>query len=239
MGKRLKQQRRGKGSNAYTKPPLAGKADVMFPNRVQQGALQGEVIDFVDSPMHSSLLMKVRFEDMSEHVLIAPEGIQIGGKIHEGNSAPVAIGNILPLSNIPDGMLIYNVELNPEDGGKFARAAGSYATVVSHLDTGVSVLLPSKTTVELSNDCKAQIGVAAGGGAGVAPILRAGKSHYMHHAVNALWPRYRGVKGNPVDHPFGGKQHHKGASSMTSWNAPPGAKVGHIGASRVGRKKRG
>ena len=68
--------------------------------------------------------------------------------------------------------------------------------------------------------------------------MKAGKNHYIKHAVNAHWPTQRGVKMNPVDHPFGGKQHHKGASSMVSRNAPPGAKVGHIAASRVGRKKR-
>ena len=68
--------------------------------------------------------------------------------------------------------------------------------------------------------------------------MKAGKNFYIKHAVNRTWPTNRGVKSNPVDHPFGGKQHHKGASSMTSRNAPPGAKVGHIAARRVGRRKR-
>ncbi len=86
--------------------------------------------------------------------------------------------------------------------------------------------------------CRAEIGVIAGGGMEMQPIMKAGKNFYIKHAINSYWPGNRGVKSNPVDHPFGGKQHHKGASSMVSRNAPPGAKVGHIAASRVGRRKR-
>ncbi|EQD60844.1 50S ribosomal protein L2P, partial [mine drainage metagenome] len=100
-------------------------------------------------------------------------------------------------------------------------------------------LLPSKMSIDLDPDCRAEIGAIAGGGALSQPIMKAGKAHYIWHATNQKWPVNRGVKCNPVDHPFGGKQHHKGASSMVSRNAPPGAKVGHIAASRVGRKKSG
>ncbi len=238
MGKRLRQQRRGKASNAYTKPPKSGKVDAFLPDR-QVDFLEGEVIEFIDNPLHSSPLMHVKYSDNSESVLIAPEGIYIGSKVQEGANAGVGIGNVLPLSKIPDGLLVCNLELRPGDGGKIARSCGSYATVISHTGDTVTVMLPSKKTLQLSKDCRAEIGIASGGGATSEPILKAGINHYRMHAVNALWPRNRGVKMNPVDHPFGGKQHHKGYSSMTSRNAPPGAKVGHIAARRVGRKKRG
>ena len=81
-------------------------------------------------------------------------------------------------------------------------------------------------------------GVISGGGLKDQPLLKAGKSHYINHTLNRLWPRNRGVKMNPVDHPFGGKQHHKGKSSETKRGASPGRKVGHIAARRIGRKKR-
>ena len=135
-------------------------------------------------------------------------------------------------------MSVYNVEVTPGDGGKLVRAAGNSATIVSHAEGIVNVLLPSKKTIALSPMCRAQIGAIAGGGMDSQPLMKAGKSHHIMHAVNGFWPRNRGVHMNAVDHPFGGKQHHKGASSMVSRNAPPGAKVGHIAASRVGRKKR-
>ena len=240
MGKRLRQQRRGKGSNAYTKPPKSGKVDAFLPSRPsEQQLIEGEVMEFIDNPLHSAPLMRVHYSDNSEGVLIAPEGIHIGDKLQEGANASLALGNVLPLSNIKDGVFVCNVELRPGDGGKLARSSGAYATVVSHSENTVTLMLPSKHTIEVSGACRAEIGVAAGGGATTAPIMKAGKSHYMMHAINAKWPVNRGVKMNPVDHPFGGKQHHKGYSSMVSRNAPPGAKVGHIAARRVGRKKRG
>ncbi len=238
MGKKLKQQRRGKGSNAYRKPPNTFKADVVFrPSPATK--LVGEVIEFIDDPGHTAPLMRVRYEDNTEAILIAPEGIKIGDKIEEGPEARIMLGSILPLSKIPDGMPIYNIESIPGDGGKFARAAGASATLVSHSGEKVSVWLPSKRTVELDANCRAEIGTVAGGGMEMQPIMKAGKNYYIKHAINAKWPVNRGVKMNPVDHPFGGKQHHKGASSMVARGAPPGAKVGHIAARRVGRRKRG
>ncbi len=239
MGKRLRQQRRGKGSNAYTKPPNRYKADVVFRNALKDGRAVAEVIDLIDDPGHGAPLMKLKYEDKTEIMLIAPEGIKVGDKLEEGPQATLLLGSVMRLSSIPDGMMVYNIERTPGDGGKLVRAAGSYATIVSHNVGTVTVQMPSKSPVILPEECRAEIGVISAGGMEMQPILKAGKSHYMHHATNKYWPRNRGVKMNPVDHPFGGKQHHKGSSSMISRNAPPGAKVGHIAASRVGRKKRG
>lgn len=238
MGKNLHQQRRGRGTNAFRKPPNTFKADVTFPSRRIANKLTGEVMEFIDDPGHSAPLMRIVYEDSTQFTFIAPEGIRVGARIQEGYGAGVTLGSILPLEKIPDGMPIYNIEVFPGDGGRLARAAGNYATIVSHAQNSVSVLMPSKKVVEINSQCRAQIGAVAGGGADAQPIMKAGKSHYMMHATNAPWPGNRGVKSNPVDHPFGGKQHHKGASSMVSRNAPPGAKVGHIAARRVGRKKR-
>lgn len=239
MGKRLRQQRRGKGSNAYRKPPNRFKADVKFFNRMHSAKANGEVIEFIDDPGHGAPLMLIKYDDNTENMLLAPEGIKIGDRIQEGNGAELTLGSVLHLGEIPDGMPIYNIEVLPGDGGKMARTPGSYGTVVSHAGETVTVLLPSKKTMGLNSHCRAEIGAVAGGGAKAAPIMKAGRNFYIKHAVNRTWPTNRGVKMNPVDHPFGGKQHHKGASSMTSRNAPPGAKVGHIAARRVGRKKRG
>ena len=91
MGKRLKQQRRGKGSNAYRKPPNTFKADINFRSRPIEGKVIGEVVEFIDDPGHSAPLMKVRYEDFSENTLLAPEGIKIGDRIHEGSLAEVTL----------------------------------------------------------------------------------------------------------------------------------------------------
>ncbi len=237
MGKRLKQQRRGKGGFAFRKPPNTFKADVNF-NSLKSGKLIGEVMEFIDDPGHSAPLMLVKYEDGSDNVLIAPEGIRIGDRIEGGAGADISLGSILTLDAIPDGVPVYNIEMSPGDGGKISRSAGSYATVMAHMGSKVTVMLPSKRMLEIDPACRAEIGAVAGGGRKVQPIMKAGRNHYIKHAINARWPVNRGVKSNPVDHPFGGKQHHKGASSMVSRNAPPGAKVGHIAARRIGRKKR-
>ncbi len=239
MGKRLKQQRRGKGGTAYRKPPNTFKADVNFRALSKREKIMGEIMEFIDDPGHSAPLMRIRYEDNSENVLIAPEGIKIGDRIEDGIGAGVSLGSVMQLDAIPDGVPVYNIEVSPGDGGKISRSAGSYATVMAHSEGKVTVLLPSKRMLEMDGNCRAEIGAVAGGGSKTQPIMKAGKNHYMKHAINARWPVNRGVKSNPVDHPFGGKQHHKGASSMVSRNAPPGAKVGHIAARRTGRKKRG
>lgn len=239
MGKMLRQQRRGKGGNAYRKPPNTYKADVEFGPIPKGEKIYGEVMEFIDDPGHTAPLMKIKYDDKSENMLFAPEGMKVGDRIQEGSGAEVKRGSIMPLQKIPDGMLVYNIEEVPGDGGKYARAAGNSATIVSHSVDSVTLLMPSKKMIDINQNCRAQIGIIAGGGMGMMPILKAGRNFYIKHATNAHWPVNRGVKMNPVDHPFGGKQHHKGTSSTVSRNAPPGAKVGHIAARRTGRRKRG
>ncbi len=238
MGKKLRQQRRGKGSPAYRKAPGTFDISVRYTND-RKADLVCEVVGIINHTGHTAPLVKVLYESMESGYLVAPEGIKIGDKIRIGPSPHYSIGNVVRLGDVPEGIPIYNIESMPGDGGKFVRAAGSAAYVSSHIGDNTTVTLPSKDSVVLNNECRAQLGVIAGGGMDEQPIVKAGKNHYIKHAINAMWPGYRGVHLNPVDHPFGGKQHHKGKSSMTSRNAPPGRKVGHIAASRVGRKKKG
>ncbi len=238
MGKKLRQQRRGKGSVAYTKAP--GTFDISVSYTTDQRAdMTGEVISIINHTGHSAPLIEVLFEDFTRTHLLAPEGIKIGDRVHIGQRPNYAPGSVMRLGDIPEGIPIYNIESMPGDGGKFVRSAGSTAYVSAHTSNTTTIIMPSKNSVTLASECRAQLGVVAGGGRLDQPIVKAGKHHYMMHAVNRMWPRIRGVKSNPVDHPFGGKQHHKGKSSMTSRNAPPGRKVGHIAARRIGRKKRG
>ncbi len=235
MGKKLRQQRRGKGSNLYTKLP--GTFDITASyGRGPEFEGAAEVVKLFNHTGHTSPLMEVIYDDFSHGFMIAPEGISIGDRVYYGKA--FHIGSVMRLSDIPEGIPIFNIESVPGDGGKFVRAAGAAAYIASHISGNASVLMPSKNVVTLSGDCRAQLGVVAGGGMDDQPLVKAGKSHYMLRTLNRTWPRNRGVKMNPVDHPFGGKQHHKGKSSMTSRHAPPGRKVGHIAAKRTGRRKR-
>ena len=237
MGKKLRQQRRGKGSNVYRKLPGTFDIGVSY-NLDNSQEKSGEVIGLINHTGHTAPLMEIMFEDFSRAYLLAPEGIKIGDKVHIGRTPHYSLGSVMKLADIPEGFPVYNIESIPGDGGKYVRSAGGSAYVSSHIAKDTTVTLPSKSSISLSGECRAQLGVLAGGGMIEQPIIKAGKNHYIMHALNRTWPVIRGVKSNPVDHPFGGKQHHKGKSSMTSRNAPPGRKVGHIAARRVGRKKR-
>ena len=101
----------------------------------------------------------------------------------------------------------------------------------------VYVKLPSKATVVLSNECRAQLGVIAGGGRLEKPMLKAGNNHYKKKAQNRLWPVVRGVHQAAYSHPHGGKQHHAGKPTTVARSASPGSKVGHIAARQTGRRK--
>lgn len=240
MGKLLKQQRRGKGSVAYRAPNHRYKAELAY-RRLEgvekTGTTRGQVVSFVDDPARGALLMGLIFEDGTTGFMLAPEGICIGQSVHTGATSPLEIGNCLPLSKIPEGTMIFNIEMDPGDGGKLVRTPGSYGSVVSREKENVFVKLPSKQTLVLQGICRAQIGVVCGGGRLEKPLMKAGANFYKKHAQNRKWPVNRGVHMSAYTHPFGGKQHHKGRGSMTSRNAPPGRKVGHIAARSVGRKK--
>lgn len=237
MGKKLRQQRRGKGSIAYRKLPHTFDVNVSYGNALADDKY-GEITNIFNHTGHNAPIMEVIYDNFSKGTLLAPEGIKIGDKLHIGPAPAFSIGSVVKLKDVPEGVAIYNIEKIPGDGGRYAKSAGEAAYVSAHLGGMASVVLPSKNVINLSEECMAQLGVVAGGGITEQPLVKAGKSFYILKVRNTIWPRNRGVKMNAVDHPFGGKQHHKGRSSMTSRNAPPGRKVGNIAARRVGRKKR-
>lgn len=240
MGKLLKQQRRGKGSGAYRAPSHRYHAEIAFrtfDSIEKTGSLRGAVSHLMDDPGHQTVLMRVRFVNGDELDLPAPEGIAVNDEIFTGAQAPMGRGSILPLSRIPEGSYIYNVERSPGDNAKLVRAPGSYAVVSAREGDIVYVKMPSRKTLPLQATCRAQIGIACAGGRLDKPMLKAGVNFYKKHAQNRKWPVNRGVHMSAYSHPFGGKQHHKGRGSATSRGAPPGRKVGHIAAKSTGRRK--
>ena len=240
MGKRIKQQRRGRQPR-YRYPKTRTKVTVKYRNYddlERTGLLVGKVVDFVDNPLHQALLMKVAFDNGETIVLPAPEGIAVNDTVYEGVQGKITLGSVLPLYRIPDGMYIYNLERNPGDGGKFVRAPGSYAVIVSREKGNVFIKLPSRRTVKISSDCRAQIGVVSGGGRLEKPLTKAGAAFYKNRkGLHKMWPKVRGVAMSPYNHPHGGKQHHAGKPTTVAKGTPPGGKVGHVGARSTGRRK--
>jgi len=240
MGKRLKQQKRGGGSPRYVAPTKRAKVKLAFRNyddMEKTGVLQATVLSFLDCPGHNSILMKVRYDNEETGYLIAPEGIAVGDSLDAGAQGRLLLGSVLPLYLIPDGAYIFNLERNPGDGGKLVRSPGSYATIIAKEGNVAYIKLPSKSTLVISNECRAQLGVVSGGGRLEKPLLKAGNAHYKHKARHRLWPKVRGVHMSAYDHPHGGKQHHAGKPTTVARSAPPGSKVGHIAAKSTGRRK--
>ena len=132
MGKRLISQNRGRGTPTYRAPSHKYKADLRHPRVDENSSLRGEVIDIEHDPARSAPIAKVTFENGEELFLLASEGIAVGNIIECGDDAEVKPGNIVPIGNVPEGFFICNIESKPNDGGKFVRSSGVYATVVTH-----------------------------------------------------------------------------------------------------------
>ncbi len=233
MGKRIISQARGHGSLTYRVRKQAYRYKIKYPQK--EGT--AEILKLVDSPGHSAPLMKVKVDN---EIFFNPafNGAFEGQKIVV-NANEVAPGNVMAVKNIPTGTQVYNIELNPGDGGKMTRVAGASSTIFKKNEDGkISVLMRNKKELHLSGDCRATIGVIAGGGRILKPFMRAGQMHYKMKSRNKLWPRTSAVKVNAIDHPFGSGRGKRIKSKTAKRNAPPGRRVGHIRPRRTGRKKR-
>lgn len=240
MGKRIKSRIRGKGTPRYRAPSHRYVSELTYRNYddiEKAGVLRGQIIDFVDDPGRSALLAKIKYENGESGFLLAAEGMIVGNYVEVGAQAKQNLGNVLPLYSIREGSLVFNLEKFPGDGGKLVRSPGAYALVLSKEGGKVLIKMPSKNLVYFNPECRAQLGVVAGGGMKEKPLLKAGNAYYKWGARNKIWPVTRGVAMSVYDHPYGGKQHHKGRPSSVSRRAPPGQKVGHLAARQTGRKK--
>ncbi|GGM55810.1 large subunit ribosomal protein L2 [Halarchaeum rubridurum] len=235
MGRRIQGQRRGRGTSTFRAPSHRYKAELSH-KKPEGDVLSGEVVDIEHDPARSAPVARVEFDDGDQRLVLAAEGVGVGDTLEVGISASVEPGNTLPLAEIPEGVPVSNVEHQPGDGGKFARASGVNADLVTHERDAAVVQLPSGEVKRLSPDCRATVGVVAGGGRTEKPFVKAGNKHHKMKARGTKWPRVRGVAMNAVDHPFGGGgRQHPGRPKSVSKNAPPGRKVGDIGSRRTGR----
>ncbi|MBP1987492.1 50S ribosomal protein L2 [Halolamina salifodinae] len=236
MGRRIQGQRRGRGSPTFRAPSHRYKADLEHKKSEEEDTISGEIVGIEHDPARSAPLADVEFEDGDRRLVLAPEGITVGDSLQVGVSAEIKPGNTMPLAEIPEGVPICNVESQVGDGGKFARASGVSAQLMSH-DRDVAVVqLPSGEVRRLPPECRATIGVVAGGGRTEKPFVKAGNKHHKMKARGTKYPRVRGVAMNAVDHPFGGGgRQHPGQPKSVSRDAPPGRKVGDIASKRTGR----
>jgi large subunit ribosomal protein L2 len=232
MGKRLKQQARGKGGLNYRAPTHRYKYHIKYPPQ----NMKGTVKRLLNDPARSGVIAEIKYTNGKKGYLLAPEGLRVKQKVAVGGGE-ISVGNVMQLNRIPEGTLVYNLEKQPLDGGKLVRSSGTYATIISHEERQTVVQLPSKQMKTFSSDVRATIGVVSGGGRPEKPMLKSGKKFHAFRSKAKAYFHVSGVSMNAVDHPFGGGQHDiKGKPTTVSRNAPPGRKVGLIRARRTGRK---
>ncbi len=239
MGKRLIVQRRGRGGSVFRSPSWKRVGDVKYSPLTDvelKSVIKGKVEALLHDPGRGAPVALVKFENGVRELIVAPEGLSVGQVIAKGVAASIDVGNILPIGKIPEGTLICNVEAKPGDGGKFARASGSYATIVAQAPDKTIIRLPSGKLKSLNPKCRATIGVVAGGGRTEKPFVKAGTKYYRVKVKAWKWPVVRGKAMVAASHPHGGGHHPKGSPPVPR-TAPPGQKVGHIAARRTGRKK--
>jgi len=214
----------------------------------RRGYIRGVIKEISHDPGRGAPMMRVQFRHPLKfkrvnELMVAPEGAYTGQYLIMGKKATLAIGNVMPVGNLPEGTIICNVETKLGDRGRVARSSGDYCIVISHnVDTGRTRLkLPSGQKKSIQSRCRAMVGIVSGGGRVEKPLLKAG-AQYMRwkKKKNGPWPRVRGVARNPVEHRHGGGNHqHIGHPSTVRRHAPPGQKVGLIAARRTGRLRGG
>jgi large subunit ribosomal protein L2 len=235
MGKRIISRRRGSGTFTYRSPSHRHHGEVRLPDIEVKS--EGTVEALVHAPGRSSPVARVRSDDGVVYRLLAQAGASTGDRVALG-AGPLSRGSVLALAVIPDGTIVSNIEIQPNDGGKMIRAAGTSALVIAHTESAVTLQLPSGAFKRLHPNCRAQIGPVAGGGRGDKPFAKAGKKVHAYQSLAKAPYKVRGVAMNPVNHPFGGGAHqHVGRPSTVSSGTWPGAKVGRFGP-RPKRKKR-
>jgi large subunit ribosomal protein L2 len=238
MGHRITTQNRGRGGPVYRAPSHRFKASLKHLGSGKT-TVRGSVIDIEHDPARSAPIALVRLEDGTKTYALATEGTGVGQAIAWGPEADVRNGNTLPLSSIPTGIYVCNIEARPNDGGKFVRSGGVQAMVTDRIGDNVAVQMPSGSVKWFNGNCRATVGIVAGGGRGEKPFVKAGNKYHKMRNTASNWPRVRGVAMNVIDHPFGGGGHqHPGRPKTVSRGTSPGRKIGHIAARRTGAGKR-
>ena len=150
-------------------------------------------------PNRSARIALLYYVDGSKAYIICPNGLQVGQLVESGENVAPEVGNALPLSHIPVGTLIHNIEMRPGQGAKIARSAGTFAQLTSREGIYAIIKLPSGETRKILSACKATVGVVGNSDHALEQSGKAGRSRWLGRR-----PHNRGVVMNPVDHPMGG-----------------------------------
>ncbi len=180
-------------------------------------------------PNRSAWITLLHYADGEKRYVLAPMELEIGARVEAGETAEIRVGNAMPLSRIPLGSVIHNLEFSPGSGGKIARSAGTSAKLIGKEGQRAHVRLPSGEVRIFSTACRATIGEVSNPDH---KNIKHGKAGRVRHLGRK--PRVRGVAMNPVDHPHGGGE---GRARVGRPQVSPTGKLAKGGRTRKKRKK--
>ena len=185
--------------------------------RRRKDGVPAKVATIEYDPNRTCYIALLHYADGHKSYILAPQGIRPGARVESGEGADIRPGNALPLSAIPTGTVVHNVELIPGQGGRLGRAAGSAIQVAAKEGSMVTLRLPSSEMRLVRAECRATVGALSNSEHQNVKIGKAGRKRHMGKR-----PQTRGVAMNPVDHPHGGGEAHHtpGGHPVTPWGKP-------------------
>jgi len=184
----------------------------------QKHQIIGKVYSIEYDPNRNARIALIHYIDGDKKYILHPRSLKVGDSISSGINAPIEIGNALPLSKIPLGTAVHNIELTCGKGGQIVRSAGTYAQIVAKEGNFVTLKLPSSEVRMIHKDCYATIGQVGNIEASNITIGKAGRNRWLGKK-----PKVRGVVMNPVDHPHGGGEGRSPIGKpqpLTPWGKP-------------------
>ena len=190
--------------------------------------IPAKVVSIEYDPNRSAYIALLNYADGEKRYILAPEGLLVGATVMSGPEAEISVGNCLPLENMPVGITVHNIEMQPNKGGAMARSAGIEAMLMAKENGRATLRLPSGEMRTVNLKCRATVGQVGNLDHEIVSLGKAGRSRHM-----GIRPTVRGAVMNPVDHPHGGGEGknpvgHK--APMTPW--------GKISYGRKTRNKR-
>ncbi|MBC6490033.1 50S ribosomal protein L2 [Flavihumibacter stibioxidans] len=150
-------------------------------------------------PNRSAFIALLNYVDGEKRYILAPQGLQVGTEVISGDAVAPELGNALMLKNMPLGTVVHNIEMQPGQGGKIARSAGTSAQLSNKEEKYAVLKMPSGELRKVLINCYATVGVASNSDHSLQSMGKAGRNRWK-----GIKPRNRGVAMNPVDHPMGG-----------------------------------
>ena len=161
--------------------------------------IPGTVATIEYDPNRTAFIALINYKDGEKRYILAPQGLQVGATILSGDAVAPEVGNALQMKNMPLGTNVHNIEMQPGQGGKLVRSAGTSAQLANKEERYAVLKMPSGELRKILINCYATVGVVSNGDHNLEMMGKAGRNRWR-----GIRPRNRGVAMNPVDHPMGG-----------------------------------